>query len=203
MQDLLYNLVYIHRAYKLTYSSQPELFVPILRPRFVRKSGSKEAWFCAELEGRDATLHTVNKILGFERDGGVEKPFTIRKKKRFEWLLSAGHRTKNLDELTKYHRKLRAILFYIHGPTRLWYLKRGGNLKGLIPRSSLSITFAAMHRLSELARYDPMRLARHFDCQHNWLLSEFIATARTQFIDEISAEITGQEFMIPGRKSVA
>ena len=60
-----------------------------------------------------------------------------------------------------------------------------------------------MHRLSGLARYDPMRLARHFDCQHNWLLSEFIATARSQFIDEISYEITGQEFMIPGRKSVA
>jgi hypothetical protein len=110
--------------------------------------------------------------------------------------------SKNLDALRKYHRKLRKDLHYIHGPTRLWYLKRGGALKGLTPRSSLTITFAAMHRLSELARYDPTRLARHFDCQHNWLLSEFIATARTQFIDEISSEITGQEFMIPGRKSV-
>ncbi|SRR5579875_56856 len=203
LQDLLYNLVYIHRAYKLTYSSRPELFVPVAHPRFVRKSGSNKAWFCAELEGRDASLHSVNKLPGFERDNGVETPFTIRRKKRFNWLYGAGHKIKNLQELTRYHRELRARLFYIHGPTRLWYLKRGGELDGLIPRSSLTMTFAAMHRLSELARYEPMGLVRHFECQHNWLLSEFIATARTQFIDEISSEITGQEFMIPGRKSVA
>lgn len=60
-----------------------------------------------------------------------------------------------------------------------------------------------MHRLSELARYTPTLLAKHFEAQHNWLLSEFIARALHQFVDEISAEITGQEFMIPGRESVA
>jgi YaaC-like Protein len=65
------------------------------------------------------------------------------------------------------------------------------------------MTFAAMHRLSELAHYTPMKLARHLDCQHNWLRSEFVATACSQFVDEISSEITGQEFMIPGRKAVS
>jgi len=44
-----------------------------------------------------------------------------------------------------------------------------------------------------------MLLRKHLETQHNWLLSEFIATACTQFIDEISSEITGQEFMTPGR----
>ncbi len=115
--------------------------------------------------------------------------------------MGAAHRAKNVQELVGYHRKIRETLYYIHGPTRLWYLKRGGNVKGLIRRSSLTITFAAMHRMSEMARYTPSLLARHFDCQHNWLLSEFIATARSQFIDEISSEITGQEFMIPDEKA--
>jgi len=55
-----------------------------------------------------------------------------------------------------------------------------------------------MHRLSELARYSPKSLANHFESRHNWLLSEFISTALYQFIDEISSEITGQEFMVPG-----
>jgi hypothetical protein len=58
-----------------------------------------------------------------------------------------------------------------------------------------------MHRLSELSRYDPIALSKHFECQHNWLLTEFILAASSQFIDEISAEITGQEFFMPGRKS--
>ena len=63
----------------------------------------------------------------------------------------------------------------------------------------MTITFAAMHKLSEMARYTPDKLARHFDCQHNWLLSEFITSAPNQFIDEISSELTGHEFMLPGR----
>ena len=54
-----------------------------------------------------------------------------------------------------------------------------------------------MHRLSELTRYEPEKLAKHFDCNQNWLLSEFIKLALPQFIDEISSEITGLEFKIP------
>jgi hypothetical protein len=62
------------------------------------------------------------------------------------------------------------------------------------------MAFAAMHRLSELARYEPMKLSKHFEGQHNWLLSEFIARSPVQVLDEISAEITGQDFIVPGHK---
>jgi len=37
--------------------------------------------------------------------------------------------------------------------------------------------------------------------QHNWLITEFIEAAPPQFIDEVSAEMTGEEFMVPGRAS--
>ncbi|MEM9510415.1 MAG: YaaC family protein, partial [Cyanobacteria bacterium P01_E01_bin.35] len=121
--------------------------------------------------------------------------YIIRSKKRFDW------NKNDLNKIKRYHRKVRKHLFYIHSPQRLWYLKRSGNMANLIDRSSLTITFAAMHKLSELARYSPMLLAKHFDSKHNWLLSEFIANAPSQFIDEIASEITGQEFMIPGVKS--
>lgn len=63
----------------------------------------------------------------------------------------------------------------------------------------MALTFAAMHKLSEISRYSPDKLSRHFDCQHNWLLSDFITSAPAQFIDEISSELTGHEFMVPGR----
>ncbi len=201
LKDLFYNLPYIHRAYKLTYASRPELFIPIRNPRFVRKDASSEAWFCAEVEDRYATAHTLNKLEGFERDLGVQESFTIRMADRFKWVRSRAAEEANKTRLINYHRKVRKTLYYIQGPTRLWYLKRS-NSEGVIKLSSLTITIAAMHRLSEMARYAPIVLANHFKCRHNWLVSEFIATARTQFIDEISSEITGQEFMIPGRKGV-
>ena len=58
--------------------SCPELFIPIRNPRVVRANGSPEAGFCCDLEGKHATLHTVNKLgTPFERDNGVTDVFTV------------------------------------------------------------------------------------------------------------------------------
>jgi hypothetical protein len=197
LRDLLYNLVYIHRAFSLSVPSCPELFVPIRNPQFVRSNRTNESWFCAELEGRHASMHTVNKLpAGFERDNSVTNRFIVRKKKRFAWKA----RDKScLIGYGAYHRKLRKDLHYIYSSQRLWYLKRRAGPAGFIPRSSLPIAFAAMHKLSELARYSPDLLAKHFDGRYNWLLSEFIAVAPMQFIDSLSSEMTGYDFMPPGR----
>lgn len=209
LQDILYNLPYVHRAFTLTFSSSPELFTPVAKPHFVRKASSAEAWFCAEItDERYATQHTINKLPNhYEQDQSPEllekDVFVIRRNDRFNWRRGNGEEAGNLQRLTQYHRKVRKHLMYIHGPSRLWYIKRGAGPKGYIERCSMTLTFAAMHRLSELARYNPTLLSKHLNSQHNWLLSEFIATARYQFIDEISSEITGQDFMIPGRRTFA
>jgi len=143
----------------------------------------------------------MNKLPdAYEHDTGTKDVFVVRRKRRFGWKRAAVKKKENFLRLTEYHRKIRKDLYYIHGPERLWYLKRGKDFPQIIQRSSLTLTFGAMHRLSELARYEPMKLARHFDCQHNWLLCEFIKSSRDQFLDEISAEITGQDFMMPGRR---
>ena len=67
----------------------------------------------------------------------------------------------------------------------------------IINMYSPTITFAIMHRLSELARYSPDRLQHILDSQMGWVVSEFIKLAPYQFIDEISSEITGKEIMPP------
>ena len=110
----------------------------------------------------------------------MKNKYIIREKARFNW------NKNNLSTFINYHSKVRKHIFYIQSPQRLWYLNRSGNIQTLIDRSSLTITFAAMHKLSELARYSPMLLGKHFESKHNWLLSEFISTAPYQFIDEIS-----------------
>ncbi|PDY74037.1 YaaC family protein [Bacillus cereus] len=58
--------------------------------------------------------------------------------------------------------------------------------------------YSAMHRLSELARYEPVLLPEYSESEHNWLLSECIRIAPHQFIDELASELTGEEFMAPG-----
>jgi len=198
LKDLLYNLPNIHRAFKLTYSSDTELFIPLNNPKIVKSVKTNEAWFCAEVTNQYITNHTTNKLpKEFEKDAGIIDRFTIRATKRFTW--TPGQTSANLTKYKKYHTKLRKHIYYINGAQKFWYLKRGGNIPGMIPRSSMTIAFAAMHKLSEMARYEPNKLSRHFDCQHNWLLSEFISSASSQFIDEISSELTGHEFMPPGR----
>jgi hypothetical protein len=198
LKSIFYNLPFIHRAFCTSYTSEQELFIPIHDPIFVRKKTSRESWFCCEIRDKkfqnENTIQTLEK---FERDLGVEDKFIIRRQKRFNWI-RGSLLSQNLTTLTNYHRKVRRSTFYIYGLSRLWYLKRGPANDGVIPRSTLTLTFMAMHRLSELARYSPDALDRHFFCRHNWLLSQFIHRSLDQFIDEISAEITGFDFMLPG-----
>lgn len=202
-KDILYNLPYIHRAYNLTFPSQSEIFIPIKNGKYVKKDGSTESWFMAEVEDKKyKNQHTINKLpTGFEKDLGIKEKFVIRRINRFKWKSGSTSKFENIQRLNKYHISTRQNVYYIHGNTPLWYVKRANNGSHFIQRSSLTMTFALMHRLSELARYNPLLLFRHFESQHNWLLSEFIATSGFQFIDEISSEITGQQFMVPGRRS--
>lgn len=208
IKDLFYNLPYIHRAFRLTYSSSsiPELFVPVENPRFVRKRKSDEAWFCFNIANlRYANRYTLNNLpKGYEHDYG-EKKFVVRRKSRFKWSRSTSQRKQNTTRLINYHQAVRKNFCYIHAIRTLWYLKKAlqtsnASCPQVIDRSSLTMTFAAMHRLSELARYQPKRFLRHFDLQQNWLLCEFIRISPEQFIDEVSSEITGRELLSPGSR---
>lgn len=49
--------------------------------------------------------------------------------------------------------------------------------------------FAAMHRLSEMSRYDPNTLDKHLAGKAGWLLTEFITKSIYQFIDMISSDV--------------
>lgn len=198
LQHILYNMPFIHRAYDLSYDSPKELFIPIKNPKIVRSGTTNEAWFSAELEKKNSNMTCVNKLYDhYEKDEGVSEKFIIRNKRRFEWVPS--DKSKSLKDYQRYHKKLRKDLYYINSTQRLWYIKRNNRVSGFIERSTITLIFAAMHRLSELARYNPERLEKHFEGRYNWLLSEFIGLALLQYIDELSSELTGYEFMPPGR----
>lgn len=191
--DCFYNLPYLHRSFLLTYKSTkyPELYIPILNPYIVKHKNGKKAWFCAELDPNYSDKHTINKLAKrFEKDNSYSENLIIRDKKGVRW---AREQREYKVLFSKYNKEIRKYLFYIHGSPVSWYLKRDTNNK----HSPLVLAIVAMHRLSELSRYTPEKLVKHFDNKQNWLLSEFIKVSLLQFIDEISSEITGLEFKIP------
>ena len=199
MWELLYNVPFIHRSFNLTYPSESvELFIPIKNLRFVISDFQHYGWFCFATYEPYQNWHTINKIkaLGFYEDK-LHNKFTVRYTKRFKWYYKGNKRKSNFTRLKNYHSKFRRNLVYISGNNTHWYIKRTG-VNGIVDRNPACIIYAIMHRLSELSRYDPLTLSKHFEAKHNWLLTEFIEGAAEQFIDMIGCEITNSNIMKPG-----
>lgn len=192
LKDLMYNLPFVHRAFTVTYRGARDLFIPIKDPHFVRQANGTEAWFCAEIiDSKYWDIKTMERQRGWEIDKGHEEKFIIRRKRRFRWDTSRGSKKADrMHQLLNYHKKLRRDIKYIHGDQRLWYYKRNDRSDGILHWPTPSLIFLAMHRLSELTRYDPSKLHSHFECQHNWLLTEFMNQATDNFIDQIASDIT-------------
>jgi len=198
MKQVLYNLAFVHRAFVLTFPKLPELFVPLLQAVYVRKDQGHEVWAQVETDPK-FTAPEINSSLpsGFEQDLGIVGKNVFRLKKRLKWRDGSAELPANLARLSTYNRRVRSHVVYIRGQPPTWYLKLNRGTADFISRSSITLMLAAMHRLSELARYDPLRLQLLMDSQQNWLLSEFMGSAPLQFVDEVATEMTGQNMAVP------
>lgn len=197
MWSLLYNLAFVHRSFTLTYSSEStELFIPIENPRFLISDFQHKGWFYAKLNKAYSSVHVLNKIKGhgYVRDGS-EDPYAIRQSRRYKWYYRKPKVSGNISRLTTYHRMVRSNLQYIDNEGIRWYIKRDG-VNNIVNRNPACIIFAVMHRLSELARYEPFLLNKHFSLKQNWLLSEFINKSADVFIDIISCEMSNTNISI-------
>ena len=201
LKDILSNLPFIHRAFRLTYSSHPELFIPIRNLIYRHDQKTKRVWVTAEVVGRMGTGNLVQTLPDkFEKDESEDSKFIIRRKKKVIWHpfgADPNEKEKVKKRLHKYHQENRMSFVYISASPDLWYLKRSHSQATSIPRYSLTLMLAAMHRLSELSRYDPDGLNRYLDGKENWLLTEFIETSPIQFLNEIVCEMTNFEISTP------
>jgi len=200
-KDLLYNLPFIHRAFSITYTTHyPEIYIPIVNPIFLKDSLTREVYLSFNTIGNYVNGHISNKInpIGFTKDNvrSNENSCAYISNNHFTWSSQRQHKNRNIQRLTDFHKTYRRNLQYIFGSSTLWYIKRTG-VNHIIDKHPLTIMFACMHRLSELARYEPLTLVNHFKLSQNWLLTEFIKGAPMEFIDQISCEITNQNFMQP------
>jgi hypothetical protein len=199
LKDLLFNLPCIHRTFCITYSRLSELFIPLTNCRYVFDCLSGKAYLVAHI----SSDFDYDSYIGFLPDSLKDESQNshsrvVRSCESAQISSSTLSVDSDIAAIGDLNRKLRPDIQYIGGSTTLWYAKakaRSGD--NILCRSPLTISLAAMHRLSELARYSPMQLANLFKGDQNWLLSEFIRMSPQQFIDEIAAEITGHQCMTP------
>lgn len=197
--DLLYNIPCVHRAFSITYGST-ELFIPIRDIGFIVDTDEKKGWVQFQVDERYANGRSLrNAPVNYEKvTFNKDSRYLMRSKKRFDWDIH-GDKRKRLEAISKYHRIIRKDLFYIHGDTRLWYLKKNINSNPrIIKRNSITLIFAVMHWLSELVRYNPKKFENMMGTKQNWLIHEFVDNALYQFVDEISCEITKTDIMTNG-----
>ena len=208
LKDVFYNLVFIHRAYSMTYGTRNkvvnELFIPLIPgecPKYHKGSDGK-AHLIIPLEKKyfssTATKLPNDVLISISSDFKTCESdnfclYSLEGLRHNVGSVSAEIKSKNKD--------FRKYFCYIRSNQRLWYIKRTDLPEsGLLNISNMTLIMAAMHRISEIARYKPEQLNRLLKSKENWLIHEFISLALDQFIDELACEITHQEIMCTGEK---
>lgn len=195
LSELFYNMPFIHRTYCITHSSHKEMFVPLRKCRFVFDTTTSEVFLTAELSEHFSLARLARRLpASFIVDS---KPNTIRSTASISWRSTTNPNAAELNALVNLQSLLRNDMYYINGSHTLWYLKLLSTHPQRLMRQNTTLMLTAMHRLSELSRYEPLELRALLNGQKNWLLSEFVQMAPVQFIDEIAAEITGHQCLIP------
>jgi hypothetical protein len=198
LEDLLFNLPCIHRTFCLTYKNQKDLFIPLTDCRIEFDAVTSTAFFAAKLSKDFAGTRFLRKLPPtLIPDANVGDGRTIRSVGSIAIARPLAKTASELGALSGLLRSLRPDLNYLAGAQTLWYAKAEVPGPARLRRSPLTCTLLAMHRLSEICRYRPMELASFLNGQKNWLLTEFIRMSPPQFLDEIAAELTGQQFMVP------
>lgn len=204
LRELFYNMVFIHRTYCLTYSSQKEMFLPLANCGYVYDTRTKEVFFKAHIEKDFPLNHAIKKLPATFVAAPEIGPRVIRSVAKLIWRAPGRPTATNIQELIDFNRALRQEeIHFINGAETLWYLKTSPKGPRRLKRQLPTLILAAMHRLSAICRYHPLELESLLAGQKNWLLSEFIQMSASQFIDEIASEMTGYQFLVPNVRAAS
>ena len=199
LKELLFNLPFVHRTYCLTYQAQSDLFYALTDCVYVFDSNARVAYLQANLS-RDFAAKRYVKKLPPELVADPSRSDDVRAIRSAASATVASRQLRSaadIARLQQLHHGVRRVVQCITAPQTLWYAKAMVAGPRRLSRSPLTITLAAMHRLSELCRYRPLELESFLAGQKNWLITEFVLMSPEQYLDGIAAELTGHQFMRP------
>ena len=167
LKTLLYNMAFIHRAYMMTYAEKSrtidELFIPLERgttPTFYKANDGK-AYLVSKIDKRYFSPSATKIPSDYIRSFG-ETNYNVYSNNQF-WLISSNNAKYNSgsvsSEIKELNAQYRKNYTYIKGNNRMWYLKRTQiQNDDVVNLSNMTLIMAAMHRISEIARYKPEQL---------------------------------------------
>lgn len=208
LKKLLYNLAFIHRAFVTTYNTPrgakiPELFIPVKTSPCYYKGNDSNLYLKFEIDS--SMFGVAPSSIPSVYINSISSKFKIYENEKFILQSTNGTKRNAQDSLSAEFKsgndELRREFQYIRSSKRLWYLKRSSLVQpDILNLNSMLIVMAAMHRISEIVRYKPEQMEHLLSSKENWLLHEFLTLSLDQFIDELAAEITGQDIMCTGIK---
>jgi hypothetical protein len=179
------------------------MFLPLAKCGYVYDTRTKGVFFKADIERNIPLSHALKKLPKTFVAAPAIGPRAIRSVAKLVWKAPGRPTAATIQELVDFNRALRKELHFIHGAETLWYLKTAPAGPRKLQRQLPTLILAAMHRLSEICRYQPLQLESLLAGQKNWLLSEFIQMSPIQFIDEIASEMTGYQFLVPNVRAAS
>ena len=102
MEDMLYNLPFIHRTYCLTYTSQADMFVPLKNVEYVRNETTGEVFFRGEFVS-DVSTSTVRRRLPATIIVDPDRPTAIRSAGAVSWAYTHKASAAELERLADLH----------------------------------------------------------------------------------------------------
>jgi hypothetical protein len=123
LQELFFNMPFIHRTFCLTYKNQTDMFLPIRECVYVVDTRERRAFFKAELSRDWASKHALNRLPPSLSRATEIGPYTIRSVNAVACSRPRKPSTANLKEIADLHKTLRGDVFYINGTETLWYVK--------------------------------------------------------------------------------
>lgn len=197
LQDLFFNMVFIHRTYCLTYTSQTEMFIPIARCGFVAQRSTRRVYFRADITDNIPLASAIRRLPPLFVADPTFGPRAVRSEAFVCCKKPTTPTVNEVLQIAELNKNLRRELQFINGTEALWYIRGMVTGPARLQRQLPTLILGAMHRLSEICRYKPLQLASLLAGQKNWLLTEFIEMSAVQFIDEVASELTGLQFLVP------
>ncbi len=117
MEDLLYNLPFIHRTYCLTYTSRRDMFFSLKNCEYVRDESTGYVFFRGDLS--DVAVSSLKRKLPASIVVDSHQPNAIRSLDHVVWANTNRASPSEIQDLSKLHQKLRADLHYINGSVPL------------------------------------------------------------------------------------
>src|SRR5580704_15254030 len=173
------------------------MFLPLANCGYVCDKGKKTVFFKADVERNIPLTRALKRLPTTFAAAPAVGDRAIRSVAELAWRKPGKPSAADIQELIDFNRQLRKELHFMNGAQALWYLKTAPAGPNRLKRKLPTLILAAMHRLSEICRYQPLQLESLLTGQKNWLLSEFIQMSADQFIDEIASEMTGYQFLVP------